>query len=134
MTALPNAKSMLWSAIDTVNKPYADATATTQERVSRVSSSNFSSIDDDGELFLSSCLGGGCCNAPLPSSFPLVVYGLIGGPGLLDCTATAGRLGLGLLGLESDTFLGSSALLARDRDNQLFLGLGRRQVRAETAR
>jgi hypothetical protein len=58
-----------------------------------------------------------------------------GGPGLLDCTTTAGRLGLGLLGLESDAFfLGSSALLARDRDNQLFLGLGRRRVRAETAR
>jgi hypothetical protein len=57
-----------------------------------------------------------------------------GGPGLLDCTATAGRLGLGLLGLESDAFLVSIALLARDRDNQLFLGLGQRRVRAETAR
>ena len=56
-----------------------------------------------------------------------------GGPGLMECTATAGRLGLGLLGLEGDT-LGSSALLARDRDDQLFLGLGQRRVRAETAR
>jgi len=46
-----------------------------------------------------------------------------------ECTATAGRLGLGPLGLEGDA-LGSSALLARD----LGLGLGRRRVRAETAR
>ena len=54
---------------------------------------------------------------------------------MTECTATAGRLGLGQvsLGLEGDA-LGSSALLARDRDNQLFLGLGRRRVRAETAR
>ncbi len=50
----------------------------------------------------------------------------------MECTATAGRLGLGLLGLEGDA-LGSSALLARDRDDQLFLGLGQRRVRAETA-
>jgi hypothetical protein len=56
-----------------------------------------------------------------------------GEPGVTECTATAGRLGLGPLGLESDA-LGSSDLLARDRDNQLFLGLGRRRVRAETAR
>ncbi len=56
-----------------------------------------------------------------------------GGPGVTKCTAIAGRLGLGPLGLEGDA-LGSSALLARDRDNQLFLGLGRRRVRAETAR
>ena len=57
-----------------------------------------------------------------------------GGPGMTECTATAGRLGLAQvsLGLEGDA-LGSSAL-ARDRDNQLFLGLGRRGVRAETAR
>jgi hypothetical protein len=41
-----------------------------------------------------------------------------------ECTATAGRLGLGPLGLEGDA-LGSSA--------QLFLGLGRRRVRVETA-
>jgi hypothetical protein len=51
---------------------------------------------------------------------------------LMECSATAGRLGLGLIGLEGDA-LGSSAVLARDRDNQLFLGLGRRLVRAETA-
>ena len=51
----------------------------------------------------------------------------------MECTATAGRLGLGLLGLEGDA-LGSSALLARDRDNQLFLGLGQRRVWVETAR
>ena len=50
----------------------------------------------------------------------------------MGCTATVGRLRLGPLGLEGDA-LGSSALLARDRDNQLFLGLGRRRVRAETA-
>ena len=53
---------------------------------------------------------------------------------MTECTATAGRLGLGQvsLGLEGDA-LGSSALLARDRDNQLFLGLGRRWVWAEMA-
>jgi hypothetical protein len=51
----------------------------------------------------------------------------------MECSATAGRLGLGLLGLEGDA-LGSSALLARDRDNQLFLGLGQRRVWVETAR
>jgi hypothetical protein len=57
-----------------------------------------------------------------------------GGPGsLIEHSETTGRLGLGLLGLEGDA-LGSSALLARDRDNQLFLGLGRQRVRAETAR
>ncbi len=51
----------------------------------------------------------------------------------MECSATACRLGLGLLvDLEGD-ILGSSALLACNRDNQLFLGLGRRQVRAETA-
>jgi hypothetical protein len=38
MTALPNAKSTLSSAIDTDNKPYADATATTQETVNGESS------------------------------------------------------------------------------------------------
>ena len=79
MTALPNAKSILSSAIDTVNKPYADATATTQETVSRVSSSNFSSIDASNGLFLSSCSGGGCSSAPLPSSFPLVTIGRMHG-------------------------------------------------------
>ena len=56
-----------------------------------------------------------------------------GGPGLMECSATACRLGLSLVGLEGDA-LGSSALLARNRDNQLFLGLGRQRVRAETAR
>jgi hypothetical protein len=58
MTALQNAKSTLSSAIDTVTKPYANATATTQETVSQVSSSNLSSIDNDGKLLVSSCLGG----------------------------------------------------------------------------
>jgi hypothetical protein len=58
-----------------------------------------------------------------------------GGPGVTECAATVGRLGLllGPLGLEGDA-LGLNALLALDRDNQLFLGLGRRRVRAETAR
>jgi hypothetical protein len=54
-------------------------------------------------------------------------------PGVMGCTATAGRLCLGPLSLKSDA-LGSSALLARNRDNQLFLGLGQQRVRAETAR
>ena len=53
-----------------------------------------------------------------------------GGPGLMEYSATAGRLGLGLLGLEVEA-LGSGALLARDHGNQLFLGFGRRRVRAE---
>ncbi len=51
----------------------------------------------------------------------------------MGCTVTVGRLRLGPLGLEGDA-LGSSALLARDRDNQLFLGLGQQRVRTETAR
>ncbi len=55
------------------------------------------------------------------------------GPGVKECSATTGRLGLGLLGVEVEA-LGLGALLARDRDNQLFLGLGRRRIRAETAR
>ena len=42
----------------------------------------------------------------------------------MEYSATTGRLVLGLLGLEGDA-LGSGALLARDRDKQLFLGLGR---------
>jgi len=46
-----------------------------------------------------------------------------GGPGASEYCWTTCRLGLGLLGLEGDA-LGLSALLARDRDNQLFLGLG----------
>ncbi len=56
-----------------------------------------------------------------------------GGPGLNEYSATTGRLGLCLVDLEGDA-LGLSALLARDRDNQLFLGLGRRRVWAEMAR
>ena len=52
----------------------------------------------------------------------------------MECTATAGRLRLGSLGLESDALGSPSALWARDRDNQLFRGLGRRRVWAETAR
>jgi len=56
-----------------------------------------------------------------------------GGPGVMGCTATVGRLCLGPLGLEGDA-LGWSALLTCDRDNQLFLGLGRQRVWAETAR
>jgi hypothetical protein len=47
-----------------------------------------------------------------------------GGPGANEYSATTGRLGLSLVGLEGEA-LGLSALLARDRDNQLFLGLGR---------
>jgi hypothetical protein len=50
-----------------------------------------------------------------------------------EYSATMGRPGLGLLGLEVEA-LGFSALLAHDHDNQLFLGLGRRRVRAKTAR
>ncbi len=56
-----------------------------------------------------------------------------GGPGVKEYSATMGRLGLGLLGLEVEA-LGLSALLARYRNNQLFLGLGQRWVRAKTAR
>ena len=46
-----------------------------------------------------------------------------GGPGSIEYSATMGRLGLGLLGLEGKA-LGLSALLAHNRSNQLFLGLG----------
>jgi hypothetical protein len=46
-----------------------------------------------------------------------------GGPGLMECTATAGRLSLGLLGLEGDA-LGSSALLARAATINSSLALG----------
>ncbi len=52
MTALPNTKGTLSIAIDMVTRPYADAAATKQETVSRVSSSNLSSIDDNGELLV----------------------------------------------------------------------------------
>jgi hypothetical protein len=51
----------------------------------------------------------------------------------MEYSATTGRLGLGLLGLEVEA-LGLGALLACDHDNQLFLGLGRQRVWAETAR
>jgi hypothetical protein len=47
-----------------------------------------------------------------------------GRPGSCECSATTGRLGLGLLGLEGEA-LGSGPLLARDHNNQLFLGLER---------
>ena len=43
-----------------------------------------------------------------------------------------GCLGLGLWGLEGDS-LGLGALLARNHDNQPFLGLGRRRVGVEMA-
>ncbi len=56
-----------------------------------------------------------------------------GGPGVNEYCATTGRLCLGLVGLEGDA-LGLSALLARDRNNQIFLGLGQRRFWAETAR
>ena len=56
-----------------------------------------------------------------------------GGPGANEYCVTMGRLRLGLVGHEGDV-LGSSALLARDRDNQLFLCLGQQRFWAETAR
>jgi hypothetical protein len=52
----------------------------------------------------------------------------------MGCSATAGRLCLGSLGLESDALGSPSALWARDRDNQLFRGLGRWRVWADAAR
>ena len=42
---------------------------------------------------------------------------------MIEHSATTGRLGVGLLGLEGEVF-GSSALLARDHVEDLFLGLG----------
>ncbi len=57
-----------------------------------------------------------------------------GEPGVMGCIATAGRLRLGSLGFESDALGLPSAVLARNRDNQLFRGLGQRRVWAETAR
>jgi hypothetical protein len=45
-----------------------------------------------------------------------------------EYSATTGRLGLGLLGLEVEA-LGLGAFLARDHGNQLFLGLGQQRVR-----
>jgi len=57
-----------------------------------------------------------------------------GGQGSMEYSATTGSLGgLGLFGLDVEA-LGLGALLARDHDNQLFLGVGRRRVWAETAR
>ncbi len=73
MMALPKANSTLLIAIDTVTRPYANATATTQKTVSRMSSLNLSSIDDNGELLVSSCLGR-LSKKQLPSLFPLVTY------------------------------------------------------------
>ena len=43
---------------------------------------------------------------------------------MIKHNATTGRLGFGLLGLEGEVF-GSSALMARDHVEDLFLGLGR---------
>ena len=51
---------------------------------------------------------------------------------MIEHSVTTGRLGLGLLGLEGEVF-SSSALMARDRVEDLFLGLGRRWIWAETA-
>ena len=80
MTALPNAKSTLSIAIDKVTMPYADATATTQETMSQVSSSNLSSIYDDGELLVSCFfLLGALSKKQLPSSIPLIMYGRMHG-------------------------------------------------------
>ena len=42
----------------------------------------------------------------------------------MEYSATMGRLGLSLVGLEGEA-LGLGALLARDHDNQLLLGLGK---------
>ncbi len=56
-----------------------------------------------------------------------------GGPGLIEHSATTGRLDLGLLGLEGEVF-GLSALLASDLVEDLFHGLERQRVQAEMAR
>jgi hypothetical protein len=55
-----------------------------------------------------------------------------GGLGANEYCTTTGRLSLSLVGLEGDA-LGLSALLAHDRGNQLFLGLGQRRFWAKTA-
>jgi hypothetical protein len=55
-----------------------------------------------------------------------------GGPGSMEYSATTGRLGLSLLGLEGEA-LCSGALLAHNHDNQVFIGLERQQVWAKTA-
>ncbi len=52
---------------------------------------------------------------------------------MIEHSATTGRLGLDLLGLEGKVF-GSSALLARDSIEDFFLGLGQRRDWAKTAR
>jgi len=52
----------------------------------------------------------------------------------MEYSTTTGRLGLSLLGLLEGEALGLGALLARDCNNQLFLGLGRQRVWSETAR
>ena len=136
MTALPNAKSTLSIVIDTVTRPYANAAATTQETAE-------SSVEL--ELELHRLRWGASCVFLLGALF-LRSSSLLhflssrtdectgnGGPGSIEYSATTGRLGLSLLGLEVEA-LGSGALLAHDHNNQLFLGLGRRRVRAETAR
>jgi hypothetical protein len=46
MMAFANANGMLFSAIDTIARPYAQATAMTQKTVSLVASLNLSSIND----------------------------------------------------------------------------------------
>ncbi len=50
----------------------------------------------------------------------------------MEYSATTGRLGLGLRGLEGEA-LGLGALLAHNRDYQLFLGLGQQRVWVKTA-
>ena len=50
----------------------------------------------------------------------------------MEYRTTMGRLGLGLLGLEGEA-LGLGALLVRNHNNRLFLGLGRQRVHAKTA-
>jgi len=69
---------MLLRAIEMVVRPYANVTATTQETVSQVLSSNLSSINNNGEL-LASCLYSGDCSKQLPSLFPLVRKGQMHG-------------------------------------------------------
>jgi hypothetical protein len=126
MTALPNAKSTLSIVIDTVTRPYANAAATTQE-------TSESSVEL--ELELHRLRWGASCVFLLGVLF-LRSSSLLhflssrkdectgnGGPGSIEYSATTGRLGLSLLGLEVEA-LGLGALLARDHDNQLFLGLG----------
>ena len=75
--ALPNANSMLLRAIDRIARLYANATATTQETVSQMSSLNFSSINNNGELLACPCLRD--CAKQLPSLFPLVTNGQMHG-------------------------------------------------------